>query len=334
MREEGREQMPDFDGVDTQSDEQQYDDQYTQDQDQDTADQGQGDDEDFLVVNERTRYKTREEALAGFQSAGKTIASLSPWGKLAKELGVSPEQAAAIIREHSAKNSNQNGQQASGNAGNGQGQQQTPQTHSIDESQLTKEEKDALQWIKKVAPALGFVPKTEIESLKTDLLKQIEELKGFKTSTEEQTRNSLIETGRSELGSLLTAAKLSTEPKFVSFIENGIKAWIEADEERVERFYQGGEETKKLIREAFEEVKSVMGLARVQQKADATRTKTSVPGRPNNARPNPAQQQRRPQQQQPPQNQGGPRAPRVDPMAKTHDRAWAAFQRVTGGSDE
>jgi hypothetical protein len=328
--------MPDFDGVDTQLDEQQYDDQYTQDQDQDTADQGQGEDEDFLVVNDRTRYKTREEALKGFQNASQTIASLSPWGKFAKEHGITPEQAAAIIREHSAKNTNQNGQQASGNAGNGQQAQQGQQTHSIDESQLTKEEKDALQWIKKVAPALGFVPKTEIESLKTDLLKQIEELKGFKSTTEEQHFNTLVETGRSELGSLLTAAKLPTDEKFSRFMETNIKAYIDADDERVNRFYAGGEETKKLIREAFAEVKAVLGLARVQQKADATRTKTSVPGRPNNARPNPAQQQRRPQGQQQPNPQNGPRQPKVDPMAKVHDRAWAAFQRVTGAgqSDE
>jgi len=49
--------------------------------------------EPFLRVNDRTVYKTREDALKGLDEAGKRISTLSAWEKEARNWGLDKPQA-------------------------------------------------------------------------------------------------------------------------------------------------------------------------------------------------------------------------------------------------
>src|SRR5579871_2479657 len=56
--------------------------------------------EPFLPVNERTVYKTREDAIRGYNEAASRIAQLSGWEKQAKAYGLSdPRQLDAVAKE-------------------------------------------------------------------------------------------------------------------------------------------------------------------------------------------------------------------------------------------
>src|SRR5579872_4119913 len=57
-------------------------------------------DEPFLAVNERTVYRTKEDAAKGFNEAASRIAQLSAWEKQAKQYGLSdPKQLDAVAQE-------------------------------------------------------------------------------------------------------------------------------------------------------------------------------------------------------------------------------------------
>src|SRR5580658_986846 len=57
-------------------------------------------DEPFLPVNDRTVYKTREDAIKGYNDAAQRISQLSGWERQAKQYGLTdPRQLDAVAKE-------------------------------------------------------------------------------------------------------------------------------------------------------------------------------------------------------------------------------------------
>lgn len=278
---------------------------------QDTTDDSN---DDFLVVDDRTKYKTQEDAIKAYQEAGKRISSLSVWEKTAKEFGLTdPKQIRALAAEALAGRKAAEAAKGKPNA-EGTGNKTT----SDDDAELTPEEKKALDWLKKNAVKAGYVPKDELEALK----KQLEGLTNFQKQSSEERFNSLVETGRSQLKTLMTTDKLPVDNEEVmSVIEDAIAQYVNSDEERVNRFYAGGDVTKGLLEEAYKRVSKAFGLVKANATTDYATRKTQVVAR--NAKPLPRNGA--------PKNEQGKKE--IGITSKTHDAAWEMFQKKIKGSE-
>lgn len=306
-------------------------DQQQPDGDQNTSGDSGSDDGDFLTVNERTRYKTREDALRGFTEAQTRITSLSQWEKVAKQYGLTdPAQINQVVRELlDLRKSAQAGKTAASDAS----QQPTGKTHSDDD--LSAEDQAALKWLQKMAPRLGYVPKADLDKTVAELKAQVDELKGGQQSTEEQARNAAIDHGSSELTKLMTDAKLPTDEDARGAFETLIRAWIEADEsnELRARFFASPSERAAVVKEGFEQVRKTFGkftggsspASYAANKNAAARRSTqplpqqgasrgTQPGKGGNSRP----------------NQGGPR---TDPNRDQHEKAWEIAEKIFSGQN-
>ena len=216
----------------------------------DPATQGTGDDEYFLTVDDRTRYKTSEDAQKAFKEAGERIATLSTWDKeIGKAYNADPQQVAAALDEYLQMKEAQ--AQADAQKAAEQGKTADVQaTHSVDESKLTPKEREALAWIKKVAPALGFVPKADLDALKT----KIDQLETGVAGQSAARLEAQEQEGSGQLKQMITAAKLPTDPKFAMFVENSVAAWVNQSKERVDKWHRGGAGAMALLKEGFEYV--------------------------------------------------------------------------------
>lgn len=328
--------MPYDDDVDTQQD---VDVDVTNDVDGNSNDgsDDQGD-EPFLVVNDRQQYKTREEAVRGIQEAGETIARLSAWDKELERYGVKDPRVAAQLfdellearkklaeAEKAAKESSSKSVQ-SGN---------DKQTTTTDDSDLSKEDQAALKWLKKHAPRLGFVPQTELQSLKDELQKQIAEqgklIDGFKqqgeTAKEEQ-RQSLIADGQSSVKQWLATDKISDpDGAKQNVIETLVTAWINQDEKRVNRFYAGGSSLTSLLKEGYDLAKKTLGWGTQPATSDAVNKGRQLHRNRSLPQAGAAGQGRR-------QNDGVKRdaGGRKDHIGSVHTKAWEMAQKHFSGT--
>jgi len=220
----------------------------------DSGDQGDGADGYFLNVDERTRYKTADEAITGFKNAGQRIAELSAWEKeVADVYDVhDPRQVASILEEYIQLKEAQASAAAQEKGNKGE-----QATHTVDLSKLTPKEQEAFAWLQKVAPELGYVPKSELKALQ-DKIATIESGLGNFSATQAAQQ---VAAGKSQITQLLTAAKMPVEPEFASFVEDSMAAWIKADAKRVATWKQGGQAASALLNEAFTYVKG--NLARM-----------------------------------------------------------------------
>src|SRR5580692_8154432 len=207
-------------------------------------------DTDFLVVNERTRFRTAEDAIKSFDEAGKRIQSLSGWEKEIKDrFGVNdPQTAAALLQELVERRA-----EAERNAAAAKSQKTTATTVKTDDEEgLSTEDAQALKWLKKHAPRLGFVPQEELKSTVEELKAQIEELKTGNTAASQQVfesqRNSLIDSGRENVKGWMATEKITdTDGEKQLVIESLVRDWVNADQERIKRFYASPSESRSLI---------------------------------------------------------------------------------------
>jgi len=219
-------------------------------------------DQPFLVVNDRQQYKTREEAIRAYNEAGTRIAQLSAWEKELERYGVKDPKIASQLFEElissrqklsefekANKSSVQNGDQGKG------------ATSSDDDAELSKEDKAALKWLQKHAPRLGFVPKEDLQALK----KEFEEFKNSTTqgaeAAQEMRRQSVIADGKNSVVQFLAADKISddAEGTKAGIVETLITAWINSNDERVQKFWAGGTVTQAVLKEGYEAVKKNLG---------------------------------------------------------------------------
>jgi hypothetical protein len=215
--------------------------------------------EDFLVINDRQRYKTQEEAIRAFGEAGERIAQLSGWEKELKRYGVSDPQVAAQLFDELIKSRQEKEQREKEAKGASEEQKKTTATNA-DEADLSKEDQDALKWLKKHAPRLGFVPKDELKQTVDELKQQIQTLQQGNESASEERRSSLIEEGRSNVTKWLADDKVADpDGSKRQIVETLVTAWINSDDARVKKFYAGGIVTSNLIKEGYDLAKKQLG---------------------------------------------------------------------------
>jgi hypothetical protein len=214
--------------------------------------------EDFLVINDRQRYKTQEEAIRAFGEAGERIAQLSGWEKELKRYGVEDPRVAATLLDELIQH--RQDREKREKEAKGAPAEQKKTTATDDEADLSKEDQDALKWLKKHAPRLGFVPKDELQPTIDELKQQIAELKQGNESANEERRNSLIEDGRSNVTKWLADDKFADpDGNKRQIVETLVTAWINSDDARVKKFYAGGIVTSNLLKEGYDLAKKQLG---------------------------------------------------------------------------
>lgn len=226
-----------------------------------------GQDEYFLSVDDRTRYKTSEEAIKGFQESGRRIAELTPWQQQAQEYGLrDPRDLAALLDElidYRAKA----GSQARG----AESQQTKPAAGGAgDGSNVTPEQKQAVEWLSKHGVEAGLVSKQELAELKETL----ETLRESAQVSDEERFERRIDEGRGylkaelqEMGIKLPENKEAAEG-LLGLLEDALTNWANLDDNRVAAFYQGGDVLKQLIKDGLSTRAVVLNILKNQPAAN------------------------------------------------------------------
>lgn len=294
--------MPEQDELDTQVDEQELE-EVEQEQDDQGDESGNSDSDPdahrrqarkpFLVVDERTQYATREDAIKGIGEAGKRIAALSAWEKELKEYGdLNPSDVRAYLDE--LIESRQSAEELRSELkklkeerekAEHERKENSSQTRVQNESKLTREEKDAIEWLKDKLPSLGYISKEDAMKLVKDLQDQLggdrlSQMESRISQQEAAFRTGLIEDSRSKLKAQLKEDGFSDdeEGSLQMLIENNLRAWIDGDPtgRRSAKFYQGGAVKDALIQEGYEKIKKALGLVRTTQSSTYAKSKAEA----------------------------------------------------------
>lgn len=278
----------DNDAADTQLDDQ-VDVDETQTEDQSTSDQtgdqdgenGQGgnadDNQYFLTVNDRTRYRTQDEAIQAFEQAGQRIAALSNWERTAKQYGISdPEVVAQLFDELLEARTKLAQLTAQPKEGQSAGQPATPATNASDAS-LSKEEREARAWLQKTFPELGVVTKEQLQKI-MERLDGIDQ--GFQTQRAEQ-HDLLVEESTGKVAQWMAADKFNddADKSLQTMIERSITAYINSDPKLVKRWQAGGAALEKVLHEGYDYAKKALSLLRVNSSASYANSKAGAQNR-------------------------------------------------------
>jgi hypothetical protein len=194
----------------------------------------------FLAVNDRTSYKTREDALKGFNEAQSRITTLSGYEKVLKKYGAkdaNPELLERIVTEYLTLK-NDKGKTAT----------TTPTaTTSPEDDGLTAEDKAALKWLEKNAVKAGYVSKKDMEALQAKL----EAIEGKSTKAQEAQYEANVAECQEAVTGWLGEAKVALTDEERDDLESHIAAWVNARDERVTKFNRGGQSAVALIREGY-----------------------------------------------------------------------------------
>lgn len=201
--------------------------------------------EPFLRVNDRTVYKTQEDAVKAYSEAGNRIKELSAWEKEMKQYGIKdPQTASALLNELRQLRSQQ------------EEAKKAASTPKAEATNLTKEEREVRDYLKKVNPELGFVTKDDIKALQDELASMKQE----RASSTENEFKSAVEEGKAKVSSWMSEAKISDpDGEKIAVVESLIRDWVNSDDERVARFYQSSYSREKLLREGYDRAVNVIG---------------------------------------------------------------------------
>lgn len=295
---------------------------------QDDAGQGnseaggeQQNDEPFLRVNDRSVYKTRDEAIKAYNEAGTRIANLSQWEKEAKSWGLDKPQSLKPIFEEYLKL--KQASEAAAKAANGKSQATT----SDSEGEMTPEEKKAFDWLKKFSGKLGYVPKTELEETVNALKSELETLKGQSTQYEEQRFKNQEAEAQGNLSKWLSDAKFEDKSGAKARIVGTlVKDWINGDPDLIERWRQGGVTAQNLVKEGFDLALKDLGWQPSQAAGQASNygSDKARSVAQNKKLPAPGTATRKGDEKQ-------TSGRRKDPMEDLHEKAFAEFERVRNG---
>lgn len=239
---------------------------------------GEGDqaDQDYLVVNERTRYKTREDAVRGFNEAGERISALSPYAEIIERNGIAdPATLQDILADYrelrsaAAKNVKQEDR----------GQAPTQRQEAAVESNLSPDDKKNVEYLKR----LGYTSNEAIlktiddkfNQLKNEIGQRFQQLDSTAGQLTSQHQQQLIESGRSVMTQQLGEKGYdASDPEVNEMIENAITNWMNAnsytDKGRLipgsplDKFYRGGQALQEAVRQGLDRVLSATNKMRIQ----------------------------------------------------------------------
>lgn len=220
---------------------------------QDPAAEGQTDpepakpEEPYLAVNERTVYKTKDEAIRGYNEAASRIAALSAWEKQAKQYGLNdPKQLDAVAQEllELRKKVADAAKQAS-----------APKPDPADPKAKETEQ------VRKYLRDNGFITKEEqAEALKA-LQERLDKFEQSGKQSEELRFQNQEAEARNDLNGYLTAAGVKDDANGskAQIVGTLVKDWINSSEERIEQWTRGGVSAKNLVKEGTETMIKMLG---------------------------------------------------------------------------
>lgn len=228
------------------------------------------DDEPYLPVNDRTVYKTKEDAIRGYNEAASRIAQLSGWEKQAKQYGLTdPRQLDAVANELLQLRREKAELAAKITA--------APKTDTTATDPKAKEAQQVREYLK----GLGYISKEDQEEALKELKDQIAEMKQNGSRSEEMRfQNQEIE-ARNDLSGYLTAAGIKDDANGTKMQVIGtlVKDWINNDEDRIERWSRGGHSAKALVKEGTDQMIAALGWKGTPAVAATTPTlKPTDPG--------------------------------------------------------
>jgi hypothetical protein len=272
--------------------------------------------EPFLPVNDRTVYRTREDAIRGYNEAANRIASLSAWEKEAKQWGLAdPRQLTAVAQELLEL------RKQVANAG-----KQAAPAKSAPADSKAKEAEQVKAYLK----ANGFISKEEQEEALKELRSAIQEMQQMgQQSTELRFQNQEAE-ARDQVAGWLESSGFKDDGSGTKLAVVGtlIKDWINNSDERVDQWSQGGVQARNLVRQGYDFATKALGwvpattgklnpsdpgYAAAKAKALATNKKLPAPGTAKGRG-----------DAEKPKNQKG------HINSALHDKAWALVESMRG----
>jgi hypothetical protein len=206
----------------------------------------------FLAVNDRTSYKTREDAVKAYNEAGQRISALAPWEKAAQQWGLqNPAQLDQVARE--LLELRQLKQEMAKKEAASKGQEDSTKRFAdagLDPKQAAE--------VQKYLDKLGYVPKSVVDEIKAELKSEIDGLRQHSQQSTEQSFRHQEATAREQISSWLKEGKLSddggTRAKIVGSL---IKAAIDESDPNdpssyISRWSQGGPEALAMVKELYD----------------------------------------------------------------------------------
>jgi len=179
-----------------------------------------------------------------------------------------------------------------------------------------------LDWLRKTAKEAGYLSAEEAEAKFKELQDKLETLTSSTTQFSEQRLKNQEAEARDSVRGWMSEAKIEdASGAKLKRVERLIAAWVNEDQERIDRWNMGGVEARNLVREGFDsEIKELGWTTAAPQSttyaADKARSvaqgKTKLPAQGTATQKGTVTAPK-----------GGPRK---DPWADTHEQAYAMFQ--------
>lgn len=275
--------------------------------------------EPFLRVNDRTVYKTREEALKGYEESGKRISALSKWEKAGREGGLEdPQSLPQLLNELRELR-----------AAKAAAAQTAPKGT---ETKLTPEQDKARSWLKAELAELGVGSPKELQEKIATLEKQISDFNSRSEQSESLANRRQEEAEQENISRYLSEAKIADPSgKKALYVGTLVGQWIAEDEDRQAEWSKGGVTARNLVKRGTDAILADLewkgatpkadpsGAARAADKAKAVAANKNLPPQGTAAKKGSEEQPKGRQR-------------RVDPMQKLHEKAYAAFEDVIKSS--
>lgn len=284
----------------------------------------------FLDVDERHRYKTQDDAKRAVQESGRRIGELTPWQEHAQRYGLRDPQQLPQVFDSYLQMRDRLAQLEAQVTANAKGQEPAPQT-------LSAQDKTNVEYLE----SHGFSRKEAIDKVLQERLspleQRVQQLSDQLGRSEELQNNAAVDAGRNYLATLMTENNIPVDnPQVNGVIEDSIIAWMEANSvdrkgnivagSPLDRFYAGGTSMREVVKQGYDRWFTTVNVLRqsadgqYQQRKEANVNRTPRP-MPRQGAPVPTEQQ---QPATPARRTPGAGGIFTDPAL--HDKAWELMQ--------
>jgi hypothetical protein len=213
--------------------------------------------EPFLSVNDRTVYKSKDDAIRGYNEAANRIQALSAWEKTAKQYGLTDaKQLEEVAKELlAAREKLAAAAKAAG----------APKVNSNDPKVKEREQ------VSKYLKDLGYISKEDQEAALKELRDQVAEMRQSGQRSEEVRFQNQEAEARNDLKSWMSTAGIKDDAQGTkeTIVGTLIKDWINSSEERIGRWSNGGVSAKALVKEGYDLFTKQLGWAAAKPAGNA-----------------------------------------------------------------
>lgn len=190
--------------------------------------------EPFLKVDDRTVYKSREDAVKAYSEAGRRIASLSPYERTLEQFYGKGKHSPELLASHLTELSNYFEQKKIDDA-----KKAAASTNDADTARFEGKSADEIKqiraaekWFKEQADRMGYVSKDTI----TKLEEKLAAIENGGKESEEASQSALVSHGVSELAKALAESKVELSEAEMNKLQLRIKAYVDGDPELVQKW--------------------------------------------------------------------------------------------------